>query len=81
MADPAWVAWVDGCAAGCAVVLWNTHGEEAPAFEVAPDFAAVLSCVRQPVVIAVDMPIGLPTASVPPGGARGRVRSPNARPS
>ena len=67
MADPAWVAGVDGCPAGWAVVLWNTHGEEAPAFEVAPDFGAVLASDRRLAVIAVDMPIGLPE-HVGPGG-------------
>ncbi|HET7717225.1 MAG TPA: DUF429 domain-containing protein [Bauldia sp.] len=60
MADPAWVAGVDGCPAGWAVVFLDLGRAAAPVFAVAPDFAAVLASERRPVVIAVDMPIGLP---------------------
>jgi predicted RNase H-like nuclease len=67
MAEPAWVAGVDGCPAGWAVVLRRLDGGSAPVFAVLPDFAAVLADPRRPAVIAVDMPIGLPDR-VGPGG-------------
>lgn len=68
MAEPAdWVAGVDGCPAGWAVVFLRVDGEAPPVFAVPPDFAAVLADPRRPAVIAVDMPIGLPDR-VGPGG-------------
>jgi predicted RNase H-like nuclease len=66
MAEPAWVAGVDGCPAGWAVVQWRLDGASPPVFAVLPDFAAVLADSR-PAIIAVDMPIGLPDR-VGPGG-------------
>lgn len=67
MAEPAWVAGVDGCPAGWAVVLRRLDGAGECAFTVMPDFAAIIADPRRPVVIAVDMPIGLPDR-VGPGG-------------
>jgi predicted RNase H-like nuclease len=67
MAEPAWVAGVDGCPSGWAVVLRRLDGDSPPVFTVLPDFAAVLADPRRPAIIAVDMPIGLPDR-VGPGG-------------
>ena len=67
MPEPAWVAGVDGCPAGWAMVLRRLDGELAPIFAVLPDFAAVLTEPRCPAIIAIDMPIGLPDR-VGPGG-------------
>ncbi len=55
-----WLAGVDGCPAGWAVVWRQRDGGEPPAFSVAVDFAAILDDPRQPAIVAVDMPIGLP---------------------
>lgn len=55
-----WVAGVDGCRSGWAVVSWAIDGSAPPVFSVAPTFAAILDDPRQPSVTAVDMPIGLP---------------------
>ena len=55
-----WLAGVDGCPAGWAVVWRRRDGREPPAFSVAADFAAILDDPRQPAIVAVDMPIGLP---------------------
>ncbi len=67
MAEPAWVAGVDGCPAGWAVVLRRLDGGSPPVFAVLPDFTAVLADSRRPAIITVDMPIGLPDR-VGPGG-------------
>lgn len=67
MKTGAFVAGVDGCPAGWAMVLRGLDGAGAPLFAVAPDFAAVLDHPLRPAVIAVDMPIGLPER-VGPGG-------------
>jgi len=55
-----WVAGVDGCPAGWAVVWRDAAGKEPPVLEVVPAFAAILDDPRQAAVVAVDMPIGLP---------------------
>jgi len=55
-----WLAGVDGCPSGWAVVWRRLDGDDAPAFSVAADFVAVLDDPRQPEIVAVDMPIGLP---------------------
>jgi predicted RNase H-like nuclease len=55
-----WLAGVDGCPAGWAVVWRALDGDEPPAFSLAPDFAAILDDPRQPAIVAVDMPMGLP---------------------
>lgn len=73
MRPDAWVAGVDGCRSGWAVVWRRLDGVEPPAFSVAADFAGVLADPRAPVAIALDMPIGLPER-VGPGG-RGAERA------
>ena len=60
MSPGGWVAGVDGCPSGWAVVLRPIAGDSDPLFVLAPDFAAVLAHPHAPAVIAVDMPIGLP---------------------
>ena len=60
MSAPRWVAGVDGCPAGWAVVWRDADGKAAPAVEVVPAFAAILADPRRAAVIAVDVPIGLP---------------------
>jgi predicted RNase H-like nuclease len=67
MSDPVWVAGVDGCPAGWAVVFRALDGDAPPVFVVVPDFAAVLASEHRPAVIAVDMPIGLPDRVGPNG--------------
>jgi predicted RNase H-like nuclease len=66
-AESAWVAGVDGCQAGWAVVFRRGDGSGEAVFALLPDFAAVLADPRRPAVIALDMPIGLPD-HVGPGG-------------
>lgn len=53
-----WVAGVDGCRRGWAVVLRHQGTGEVRARVL--DFTAILRAPEQPSVIAVDMPIGLP---------------------
>lgn len=65
--DAGWVAGVDGCPAGWAVVFRRLGASREAAFALFPDFGAVLADLRAPAVIAVDMPIGLPD-HVGPGG-------------
>jgi predicted RNase H-like nuclease len=55
-----WVAGVDGCPAGWAVVWRDADGSELPVLEVRARFADILDDRRQAAVVAVDMPIGLP---------------------
>jgi predicted RNase H-like nuclease len=62
-----WVAGIDGCPRGWALVLRPLAGDVPPVFAVAADFAAVLADPRVPAVIAIDMPIGLPDR-IGPGG-------------
>lgn len=56
----AWVAGVDGCPAGWAVVYRTLDGSAPPVLDVASDFSAIIEDPRRPAIIAVDMPIGLP---------------------
>ncbi len=64
-----WVAGVDGCRAGWIVVLvqqqspqlWPQH------VQLCPGFDTVLRLVPRPVVIAIDMPIGLLDDPLPGG--------------
>lgn len=62
-----WVAGVDGCAAGWIAALARPDGAEPPRLCIAPDFGAVLDGPERPVVVAVDIPIGLPDRIVGPG--------------
>ncbi len=59
-----WIAGVDGCKAGwVAAFLQSDSGEVR--FEVLPSFARIVSSAYRPRIIAVDMPIGLPSTSSP----------------
>lgn len=55
-----WVAGVDGCRGGWAVVLRPIDSAGPLTCRLVARFADVLTAPEQPVVIAVDMPIGLP---------------------
>lgn len=70
------VAGVDGCPAGWAVVWHDTETETAAELAVVPDFATILDDRRRPAVVAVDMPIGLPERT----GRGGRGPEPAVRP-
>jgi predicted RNase H-like nuclease len=54
-----WLAGVDGCAGGWLGAFVRPGGEETR-LRVLPCFADVLAAPEAPVIIAVDMPIGLP---------------------
>ena len=54
-----WVAGVDGCRGGWVTVLRRLDGAEGLRIALVPRFAAVLDAPEAPVVIAVDIPIGL----------------------
>lgn len=54
------VAGVDGCPAGWAVVFVTEDEPAGAKFAVLSDFASILAAPRSPAVFAVDMPIGLP---------------------
>lgn len=70
-----WLAGVDGCRAGWAVVLLDLQSRAAPVFKVVGDFASVLDDPGNPDIVAVDMPIGLPDHVGPGGrGAESAVR-------
>jgi predicted RNase H-like nuclease len=62
-----WVAGVDGCPRGWAVVLARPDGTAPPRLLVLPDFAAVMAVPEEPEIVAVDMPIGLPDRVGPRG--------------
>jgi predicted RNase H-like nuclease len=54
-----WLAGVDGCAGGWLAAFVRPAGGETR-LRVVPRFADVLTAPEAPVIIAVDMPIGLP---------------------
>jgi predicted RNase H-like nuclease len=54
-----WLAGVDGCPAGWLVVVRHVHGLVPPRVLICPRFADILALPQAPVVIAVDIPIGL----------------------
>ena len=64
-----WLAGIDGCPGGWLVVLVQPDGD---ACEIAfhREIADALRVPQQPMVIAIDMPIGLPER----GGGSGRLR-------
>src|SRR5690242_6391928 len=55
----AWLAGVDGCTGGWLAAFVHPEGS-AVRVRIVPRFADVLSSPEQPVLVAVDMPIGLP---------------------
>ena len=73
--DPQWVAGVDGCRAGWAVIFWDLTGQAAPRVRVFATFESILDAPECPCIIAVDMPIGLPETV----GAGGRGPEPAVR--
>ena len=58
-ADSAWLAGVDGCRGGWVAAFWRADGTDIR-LRVVPRFADVVTAPERPVVIAVDIPIGLP---------------------
>jgi predicted RNase H-like nuclease len=71
-----WIAGVDGCPKGWIVAMCDRDAPAAIRFRVAPDFAAILAFEEAPIVIAVDMPIGLPDHV----GRNGRIAEQLVRP-
>jgi predicted RNase H-like nuclease len=63
----AWIAGVDGCPGGWLAIFIDMMGVAAPRLRVERHFAGIIAAPEQPVIIAVDMPIGLPER-VGPGG-------------
>ncbi|HMN86915.1 MAG TPA: DUF429 domain-containing protein [Bauldia sp.] len=61
------VAGVDGCPGGWAVVWRDADGSVPPVLEIVPAFAAILADLRRAAIVAVDMPIGLPERTGPGG--------------
>ncbi len=81
MSAPArWVAGVDGCRSGWAVVLRELNRSEAPRLALAARFQDVLEAPEDPQIIAVDMPIGLPDRTGPGGRAAEQAARPHLGP-
>ncbi len=55
-----WVAGVDGCKAGWVAALMPLSGDAAPRFVVVRRLAELLGGPDTPLIVAIDMPIGLP---------------------
>lgn len=55
-----WIAGVDGCPAGWIAVFRDLSGKDAARVRVCRRFADIVDAPEQPIVVAVDMPIGLP---------------------
>jgi threonine dehydratase/predicted RNase H-like nuclease len=55
-----WVAGVDGCKAGWIAALMPLSGDAAPRFVVVKRLVDLLDGPDTPLVLAIDMPIGLP---------------------
>lgn len=66
--DDPWLAGLDGCRAGWIAVFVRPNGEEAR-MEIVPRFSDLPAARPAPVVVAVDMPIGLPEHAGPGGRA------------
>ncbi len=64
-----WVAGVDGCPGSWIAVLVDDSGCNEPRVELRTAFADIVDLPEQPVVISVDMPIGLPDRLVGRGRA------------
>jgi predicted RNase H-like nuclease len=54
-----WLAGIDGCRIGWVVALWHPGSGEVRV-QIVPRFIDVAKLAEAPIVIAVDMPIGLP---------------------
>lgn len=72
---PQWVAGVDGCRSGWAVIFWDLTGQASPRVRMFATFESILDAPECPCIIAVDMPIGLPEQV----GAGGRGPEPAVR--
>jgi len=59
-----WVAGVDGCPAGWLVVLCDRSGLRSPAARIVGSFTDILALPEAPLVVAIDMPIGLPERTI-----------------
>src|SRR5690242_20541831 len=70
-----WLAGVDGCRRGWVAAFVRPRGEDVRVRVVAT-FAEVLTAPEQPAIVAVDMPIGLPSRV----GAGGREAENAVRP-
>ena len=66
MTNDVWLAGADGCRAGW-MVAFVRPGDGEVCARVVPRFAEIASAPEAPAVIAVDMPIGLPTRIGPVG--------------
>lgn len=75
----AYVAGVDGCRAGWIAVFHSVDGA-APTVRVTGRFADILDGPEEPVVVAVDMPIGLPERTGIGGRAAERAVRPHLGP-
>jgi len=75
-APAVWVAGVDGCRSGWAVVFRDMNRSESPRLALAARFQDILEAPEAPQIIAVDMPIGLPEHT----GRGGRAAEQAARP-
>lgn len=71
-----WLAGVDGCKGGWLVAFGRPDGEVKPP-RVVRSFAEIVHGAERPVIIAVDVPIGLPAQS--PTGGRAAEREVRAR--
>jgi len=60
--DSAWVAGVDGCKGGWVVALGQVRGETKVPY-VVPTIQDVFASDPKPSIVAIDVPIGLPTFS------------------
>jgi len=70
-----WLAGVDGCPGGWIVVFARADGEVEPP-RVVTRFADIVLSPKQPAIVAVDVPIGLPRQSP----AKGRLAESAVRP-
>ena len=67
MTPPVMVAGVDGCPAGWLVVLRPLDDPSSATARIVKTFADILALDPAPLVIAIDMPIGLPDLAGPGG--------------
>ena len=64
--DPVWLAGVDGCRAGWVAAFVRPDGDDVRVRNI-QHFADVLTALEAPVIVAVDIPIGLPECIGPAG--------------
>ena len=67
--DPnSWIAGVDGCTGGWIAAFIHLQSGEGR-LRIVPRFADVLTAPEAPIIVAIDMPIGLPERTGPGGRA------------